>query len=445
MVLYPSGHTERIDVAVRRSVLTGVGQTCREIGIMNAGESGCDIMEITAHSGARPSHAKWQGQLVSLSGKNAGKIIEGCRVLSLKEIGYGSGDGFGGWNCRHDWYPFFVGISKRTYTDERLKELDAKNIEYNGKKYSEYEISQIQRRYEREIRAAKREQTAFKTAVHEAQDPELKAVMQDSLNYANDVVKQKQAKMRDFIKQTGQFRDYSRKQNYGRVNYQKVSSMDYMSRFTPKYSDQKKITSGTINMQVKKVSNSKFNMFTDIDADRKNKAVRLVEKNLLAIQDKLPEGFEMPPVAVVDFNKHRINPYAIGGYDKNTGIMYLNSQYDTKEKILDFLNQSKGRFANTTEYAPLLHELGHKYYENSIERLANSQDMSYNDIKKKIDRKIYDYIESKGGDFFARENLSGYANIGYNKNEFTEIIAECFSVRNDNIIAKEILSLLEDI
>ncbi len=443
-VLYPTGHKDRIDVAVRRAVLTGVGQTVRKLSQTNVEDMDCNIMEITAHSGARPSHAAWQGQLVSLSGRNAGKIIDGCRVLSLRDIGYGSADGFGGCNCRHDWFPFFEGYSEPLYSRSHLDTLDEKNIEYNGKKYSEYEISQIQRRYEREIRAAKREQVAFKTAVEEAKDPELKQVMQDSLNYSNDIVKQKQAKMRDFIRQTGQFRDYSREQNYGRVVYPK-NGINYMSRFTPKYSDLKKITSGTIQMQVKKVSNSRFNMFTDIDADRKNKAVRLIEKNLLAIQDKLPKGFEIPAVAVIDFNRHHINPYAIGGYDKNTGIMYLNSQYDTREKILDFVNKSKGRFANTTECAPLLHELGHKYYEDSIERLAISKKMSYNDIKSKIDRKIYDYIESNGGDFFAKENLSGYANIGYSKNEFTEIIAECFSVRNDNSIAKEILSLLEDI
>ncbi len=230
-VLYPTGHKDRIDVAVRRAVLTGVGQTVRKLSVINAEDMDCDIMEITAHSGARPSHAQWQGQLLSLSGKNAGKSIEGCRVLSLREIGYGSGDGFGGWNCRHDWYPFFVGISKRAYSDERLKELDAKNIEYNGKKYSEYEISQIQRRYEREIRAAKREQVAFKTAVQEAQDPELKQVMQDSLNYANSAVKDKQAKMRDFINQTGQFRDYSREQNYGKVTYNnEILDSDFSKR-----------------------------------------------------------------------------------------------------------------------------------------------------------------------------------------------------------------------
>ena len=217
-VLYPSGHTERIDVAVSRAVLTGVGQTCREIGIMNAEECGCDLMEISAHSGARPDHAKWQGQLVSLSGKNAGRTISGKKVLTLRQIGYGQGDGFGGWNCRHDWYPFFEGISKPAYTVKELEKLDERKIMYNGKMYNEYEISQIQRRYEREIRSAKREQSAFKVAVSEADDPELKQVMQDSLNYANSLVKDKQAKMRDFIKQTGQDRDYFREQNYPKEN-----------------------------------------------------------------------------------------------------------------------------------------------------------------------------------------------------------------------------------
>ena len=151
-VLYPSGHKDRLDVAVRRSTLTGVGQTVRQLSVINANDMDCDLMEITAHSGARPSHADWQGQLVSLSGKNAGRRIDGARVYTLKEIGYGTGDGFGGWNCRHDWFPFFEGISSRTYTDKRLQELNAKDIEYNGKMYTEYEIDQMQRSLERDIR-----------------------------------------------------------------------------------------------------------------------------------------------------------------------------------------------------------------------------------------------------------------------------------------------------
>lgn len=217
-VLYPSGHVDRLDVAIRRSVLTGVGQTCRTISETNAQENDCDLMEISAHSGARPSHAEWQGQIVSLSGRKG--------YLTKDDIGYGTGAGFGGWNCRHDWYPYFEGISTRNYTQSDLDALNEKDIEYNGKMYSEYEISQIQRKMEREIRAAKREQVAFKVAVEETDDPELRQVMQDSLNYSNSLVKAKQAKMRDFINQTGQQRDYFREQNYPKENIQKDLTFD---------------------------------------------------------------------------------------------------------------------------------------------------------------------------------------------------------------------------
>lgn len=84
-VQYPSGYRSRLDVAVRRAVLTGVSQTTGEISLMNAQAMGCDLMEITAHAGARPSHAVWQGKLVSLSGREG--------YLSLADIGYGTDSG----------------------------------------------------------------------------------------------------------------------------------------------------------------------------------------------------------------------------------------------------------------------------------------------------------------------------------------------------------------
>ncbi|MDE5583064.1 MAG: phage minor capsid protein [Ruminococcus sp.] len=205
-IQYPSGHRDRLDVAVRRAVLTGVGQTCREIGLMNAEECGCDLMEITAHSGARPSHANWQGKIVSLSGKKG--------YLSKSDIGYGTGDGFGGWNCRHDWFPFFEGYSKPNYSKKQLEQLDERNIEYNGKLYNQYEISQIQRKMERDIRSAKREKIAFQTAVDECDEPETRQEMQSSLFDIKRKIVEKQKKMRDFISQTGQKRDYFREQNY---------------------------------------------------------------------------------------------------------------------------------------------------------------------------------------------------------------------------------------
>ena len=433
-VLYPSGHIDRLDVAVRRAVLTGVGQTCRTISETNADEMGCDLMELSAHSGARPSHAEWQGQIVSLSGRKG--------YLNKDDIGYGTGAGFGGYNCQHDWYPYFEGISTRNYNDKMLKQMNAKCIEYNGKKYSEYEISQIQRKMEREIRSAKREKVAYQTAVSESSG-ELKGVMQKALAYSKSDVSDKQAKMRDFINQTGQQRQYFREQNYGRVAYSN-NSTQYMSRFNPRYSNNKNIKTGTLNIPVKTISNSKFVTYTDISATRKDKAVRQAEKLLEKCAKNLPKNFKIPEIAVVNFENNKINANAIGGYDKNTGIMYINSKYNTKEKILAYVNAVEGQFANKTEYAPVLHELGHKYYEDCINSLAISKNMSYNDVKKEIDRKIYNYIENHGGNEFLAEELSKYAKKGYTLNQYTEIIAECFSVQNNNDFAKELLHILSE-
>ena len=450
-VVYPTKHKDRMDVAVRRCVLTGVSQTAAAVSLRQAEDAGWYLMEITAHSGARPDHAEWQGQLVTITGKDAGKIIDGLRIFTLSEIGYGSGEGFKGWNCRHNWHAYYPGFSTPNYTPEELKKLDEPCISYNGKLYTEYEVSQMQRAQERRVRAWKRRCITAQEGVNSATDEATRATAQAEFDRSARYLKNNEAKLKEFCRQTGQDRDRFREQvlGFGRSESQKAvhaakkTSIDYMARFTPSYSDQKSIKTGTIEMRVKKVSNSKFTMYTDAEVTRKNKAVRFVEKSMEKIQKGLPNDFKIPEIAVVDFDKHHINPYAIGGYDKTTGIMYINSKYDTKEKVLAFVNKNKGQFANETEYAPFLHELGHKYYEDCIKKLAISENIGYNESKKKIDRRIFDYIESKHNPDFVLESISGYASGGESSGKFTEIIAECFSVRGENSVADKILKLLE--
>ena len=77
--------------------------------------------------------------------------------MTLDDIGYGAGDGFKGWNCRHDWAPFIPGVSVPTYTQEELRNIDPPPIEYNGKTYTYYEATQRQRQIETAIRKTKRE------------------------------------------------------------------------------------------------------------------------------------------------------------------------------------------------------------------------------------------------------------------------------------------------
>lgn len=71
--------------------------------------------------------------------------------------GYGTGAGLCGWNCRHTFFAIFPELgAPPVWTQESLEKLDARDIEYNGKKYTRYEISQMQRARERTVRKYKR-------------------------------------------------------------------------------------------------------------------------------------------------------------------------------------------------------------------------------------------------------------------------------------------------
>ena len=117
-------------------------------------EMDCEFVEVTAHEGARPTHAVWQGRVYHRGGAvvQDGERYEDFEVAT----GYGTGPGLCGWCCRHNFYPFYPGVSVRNYTDERLAELDARNIPYGGGLYTRYEITQMQRALERRVRKYKR-------------------------------------------------------------------------------------------------------------------------------------------------------------------------------------------------------------------------------------------------------------------------------------------------
>ena len=214
-VVYPTKHKDRMDVAVRRCVLTGVSQTAAAVSLRQAEDAGCYLMEITAHSGARPDHAEWQGQLVSLTGKDVGKTIDGLKVWSLSGIGYGSGEGFKGWNCRHNWHAYYPGLSTPNYTPEELKKLDEPCISYNGKLYTEYEVSQMQRAQERRVRAWKRRCVTAQEGVNSATDEATRVTAQAEFDRSARYLKNNEAKLKDFCRQTGQDRDRFREQVLG--------------------------------------------------------------------------------------------------------------------------------------------------------------------------------------------------------------------------------------
>ena len=145
---YASGKSDRIEVAARRAVMTGVAQMTDKVNEKNAAELGTDHWEVDWHMGARNTgtgflnHQSWQGKVYDEKGM---KTVCGCGEML----------GFAGINCYHIRFPFIPGISKRKYTDEWLAEQNRKENEkktYRGRKYDTYGALQYQRRLERTIR-----------------------------------------------------------------------------------------------------------------------------------------------------------------------------------------------------------------------------------------------------------------------------------------------------
>lgn len=167
---YESGHVDQIDVAARRAVMTGVNQLCAKYTEQSAEYLKTEYFEVSAHAGARDkpgnspwsSHKDWQGKVYSTkSGHKYPNIYEVC--------GLGAVDGLEGANCRHRRFPWVEGVSERTYTDEKLEHIDdGLGCTFDGKAYTAYEATQMQRRVEREVRKLKREKAAYKAAgLHE--------------------------------------------------------------------------------------------------------------------------------------------------------------------------------------------------------------------------------------------------------------------------------------
>ena len=172
VVDYESGHTDQIDVAARRAVMTGVAQICDKYSDQSAEYLDTRYFEITAHSGARDkpgpspwsSHKDWQGKIYYKSENGEPDPLGQYKDL-VETTGYGYVDGLTGANCRHHKYPYVPGVSERTYTDEQLDHIDdGLGCTFDGKTYTAYEATQMQRRIERQIRAQKKLRNAYKEA-----------------------------------------------------------------------------------------------------------------------------------------------------------------------------------------------------------------------------------------------------------------------------------------
>lgn len=183
------GRNIQLETAVRRNVLSGIHKTANNINRNIETELGCDGYEVTAHLGARPSHAEEQGKQFAVSKKDASKY--GLELWSdVAEL-------WEEYNCRHSYFGIILGVSEPVYTNNELEKLKNATVTLNGKQVPYYKATQRQRQFESDIRNTKRSiQTLDKAGI-------------DSSNQRSKL-RQLQMKQTAFCKETGLEKDYSR-------------------------------------------------------------------------------------------------------------------------------------------------------------------------------------------------------------------------------------------
>ena len=191
-VIYPSGHVDTIETAVLRAVRTGTAQASGDMSLQGMIEYDWDLIRVSAHIGARygdggenpGNHFWWQGKLYSRTGrdKNYPPFVE--------TTGYGTGEGLCGWNCRHSFGP-------GDPNHNPFKDFDA---EENKRVY---DLSQKQRKMERNIRHTKNKLIALREGIDAADDAGVKANLEAEYAKTAKLLGRQNQAYNDFCKENG--------------------------------------------------------------------------------------------------------------------------------------------------------------------------------------------------------------------------------------------------
>ena len=175
--------------------------------------------------------------------------------------------------------------------------------------------------------------------------------------------------------------------------------------------------------------------------------IRTIEPLLQEAYADVAGELGIPTVVIADLEE-RFKGDIIGGFDKKSGKLFLSSRYDTRDKILSYIKRGNEgnelQFANQTVLAVILHELGHKFYYDTIKKVSRAMDLSYNKSRELVDSVVRNWVnELLLQDKSLDRVLSMYADEGVQDNHMSEVVAEVFSVRKTNMYATELMSRLK--
>ena len=180
---YASGRSIRLDSAARMHLKGALRTLHNEIQKKVGEEFDFDGYEISVHSNPAVDHEKTQGRQFSI--EEYEKLNNGLEAKDYKgntyTLDHDHKNGFrpiSKMSCYHYVFSIVLGVNKPEYSEEQLQKIiddNDKGAIIDGKHYTNYEITQLQRSFERKIRKQKDIQILAKASgnkelVKESQD-----------------------------------------------------------------------------------------------------------------------------------------------------------------------------------------------------------------------------------------------------------------------------------
>ena len=159
---YESGYSRRLDTSIRQNILDSIRQVSNESQKIFGEEFDSDGVEVSVHEMPAPDHELVQGRQFSNEEfenfQNDRKAVDYTGMVFEPEFEGHDRRSISEYNCYHYIFSIVLGVSKPQYSDKQLKEIinnANKKTTFDGKEYTQYELTQLQRRIESAIREAK--------------------------------------------------------------------------------------------------------------------------------------------------------------------------------------------------------------------------------------------------------------------------------------------------
>lgn len=161
---YESGRAVRMDSIARMNLKGALRDIHNQNQIEFGNQFGANGVEITVHEYPAPDHENVQGHRFRLEEFEKFQNNQDCvdeNGIEFPAISEETGQdrrSIGQYNCYHYIYPVILELEPPKYSEKQLNDIidnNHKKIKIDGKKYTKYECTQLQRKLETEIRKQK--------------------------------------------------------------------------------------------------------------------------------------------------------------------------------------------------------------------------------------------------------------------------------------------------